>query len=142
MVGSDEPSGKLWSLVLLTLLVLMILLLTPRVVRFDFSVREARAETIEEAIRSEAKRQKVNGDTLVAIAKCESSLKHDGVFGDGGRAVGLYQFWLGTFNLFKEKYGHPEFSIFNMKHQIILAAHAARDGKLNHWVCYKKLKSN
>lgn len=136
-----KPAGNIWGMLLLVLITLLLILLVPQRAQWDFR-KVAHAETIEEAIRSEAKRQKVNGDTLVAIAKCESSLKHEGVVGDGGRAIGLYQFWLGTFNSFKEKYGHPEFSIFNMKHQIILAAYAARDGKLNHWVCYKKLKSN
>ena len=55
--------------------------------------------------------------------------------GDSGNAFGILQFWLGTFQSYKMKYGLDHLEYKNPDHQIILADRMLRDdfGNIRHW---------
>lgn len=78
----------------------------------------------------------VSTETLLAIAKCESGIKHTGVWGDSGDAYGLFQFHLPTFKGFCE--GSRE-SIYD---QALCTAKMISNGKQNHWTCWHKIPKN
>lgn len=37
-------------------------------------------------------------DLMIKLSFCEASNRHEGIWGDKGRAYGTFQFWQGTFN--------------------------------------------
>ena len=79
----------------------------------------------------------VSEQDLLDIAKCESNMKHEGVYGDGTLAYGIFQFHRGTFNMFKVEAGKPDMEYENMGDQIELTAWALKKGYGYHWSCYK-----
>jgi soluble lytic murein transglycosylase-like protein len=89
--------------------------------------------TIEDKIRIAATVHGVDPDLSVKIAKCESGLNPT-VYGDSGKAYGLYQFHRGTFEMFAKEAG-LELDYYNPEHQIILANWAFAQGYYSHWTC-------
>lgn len=80
-------------------------------------------------------------DRLAAkIIMCESSCRHEGVYGDHGKAYGIAQFHRPTFNEFKKRAGRPDLKYKSEQDQIWLLKWALRNGLENHWTCYKKVK--
>lgn len=77
----------------------------------------------------------VSKTKLTSVAKCESGLRHDGVYGDKGLAYGIFQFHEGTFNAFKKEMGLPQLSYTSKVDQIRVAAWAFSMGKAKHWTC-------
>lgn len=75
----------------------------------------------------------------VEVVKCESGVRHEGVYGDNGLAYGIAQFHFGTFNLFKKEAGHTEFDYSSASDQIDLFVWALGNGKASHWTCWRKL---
>jgi len=71
------------------------------------------------------------------IAECESSLRPN-VFGDNGRAYGVYQFHKPTFYEFSAKFGE-ELDYYNSEHNIKLAIWALANDREYHWTCYHKV---
>ncbi len=71
------------------------------------------------------------------IAACESSFRPD-VYGDTGKAYGIYQFHKPTFELFSKKIGE-DLDYYNVEDNIKLAMWAIANDKGRHWSCYKKL---
>lgn len=96
--------------------------------------------TPRELISKVANEFGVNIALATEVAMCESSLRHDGVYGDGKKAYGLYQFHKQTFDLFKEKSGMKDLNYENMEDQTKLAMWAFKNGYGSHWTCYKKYK--
>lgn len=83
-----------------------------------------------------AERHKVDPDVLIALAQCESSLRHEGVYGDSGLAYGIMQFHEPTFEMFKKEAGMPDLEYKGMADQIELAAWALQNGLGSHWTCF------
>lgn len=75
----------------------------------------------------------------IEVLKCESGLRHDGVYGDKGKAYGIAQFWKGTFDAFKKEAGVPSLSYYSENDQIELALWGIRNGKAPHWSCWRKV---
>ena len=72
------------------------------------------------------------------VGYCESRNRHEGVWGDNGKAYGRYQFHQRTFNWLKNKYGRPELQRTSLADQEWLFERAIKDGQGKLWSCYKK----
>lgn len=75
---------------------------------------------------------------MVEVARCESQFLNSAI-GDHGMARGIYQFWRGTFDRFKQDAGAPRLSYTQEDDQIELAVYAVANGLGKHWTCYTKL---
>ena len=82
---------------------------------------------------------KVYGSLVSDIVECESSGRHEGVWGDEGMAYGIAQFWESTFYEFAEKAGLQEPDWKNEQQQLWLLNWALQNGKSGHWTCFKKV---
>lgn len=80
----------------------------------------------------------IDKQVLWNLAVCESGMRHDGIYGDNGRAYGLMQFHRRTFDWFKKMAGRESMRIENMYDQIVLAAWAIKNGFGEHWTCFRK----
>lgn len=67
------------------------------------------------------------------IVTCESGYKHTGVYGDKGKAMGLFQFHRTTFEDQKKKYGKTWLEYEKMEDQTELAMMMMRDGMWSRW---------
>lgn len=76
-----------------------------------------------------------NLDELRKVMHCESSGKQRAV-GDGGRAIGIFQFHKQTWDMFSKKLGET-LDINSYHDQTKLAAWAFSRGLQSHWTCYK-----
>jgi hypothetical protein len=78
-------------------------------------------------------------ETMVSqVTFCESSNKHEGVWGKAGE-YGVAQFKPRTFQWMARMAGHPEYRIGNRNDQIAILRWAIKNGYGNHWsTCYKK----
>ena len=112
------------------------------------------AEKKLEKMEDELEHQKL----IRAIAMCESSGRHDGTWGDGGRSYGLFQFQKKTFYWLAKKISNEQRVMSNednplnppllrgtnkwnwkdVGHQYIVASWAVKNGYGNLWSCYKK----
>ncbi len=75
------------------------------------------------------------------IIMCESGWRHDAV-GDGGKARGIAQFHLATFNRMKRLAAQPQLQWRNPAHQVWLLQWALTNGYGDHWSCYKSLSAS
>lgn len=75
------------------------------------------------------------------LIQCESGNK-DGIWGDGGRAYGRFQFWKKTFDSFVKEAGMEDLKMDwkNPEHQYYIWKWAYSNGKLRHWSCYKPVE--
>jgi hypothetical protein len=76
---------------------------------------------------------------LAKVVQCESSFRHDGLYGDHGRAYGLAQFWEGTFYFFAKKANAEGLEYHSMDDQIQMLVWAYKNKQMNHWSCNKKV---
>ena len=90
-------------------------------------------EQIDYFISAMSNKYGVKESTLHRIIKCESNYSVFAV-GDKGKAYGIAQFWLNTFNLFEKEAG-LQFEYKNWRNQIELLAWGLSHGKKNHWTC-------
>lgn len=91
-------------------------------------------------IQQHALENKINPDKFLLLAVCESGLNQQAV-GDKGKAKGIYQFHLGTWNRYAELYNAP-INRDNATDQIYLAARIIgekKEGIYNWYNCGKKL---
>ena len=79
-------------------------------------------------IRAAAARYGANGDQMVRVARCESSL-NPRAYDPGSGASGLFQFMPGTF------YGHGGHDIWDAADQSNVAAKMFADGQAGQWGC-------
>lgn len=79
-------------------------------------------------IETVAQKYGLSANRMINLAKCESSLNQEAK-GDSGRAVGLYQFHLSTWN--ENCKGDRE----NIHDQIICTAQMISRGMANRWSC-------
>lgn len=75
-----------------------------------------------------------------AVIQCESSGKHDGIWGDNGKAYGLLQYWEETFYRHAKQAGLKNAQWKNQGDQIALFLWALENGKGREWTCYRNLK--
>lgn len=82
----------------------------------------------------------VDVDVLSRVIMCESGFRHDGVFGDSGKAYGIAQFHKPTFEMWNKERG-VDLDYYNLEDQLDLMAWAFSKGELykKHWTCYSKL---
>lgn len=95
------------------------------------------AMTVPELIEHVSEPYNVNTDILKRVAWCESSYRYN-VYGDGGKAYGIYQFHKPTFDHFSKKLGE-ELNYYSSYDQAKLAAYMFENGKQSHWTCYNKI---
>lgn len=74
------------------------------------------------------------------IVSCESNWKHEGVWGDNGKAYGIAQFWEGTFYWLAELAGLEKPNWKSKEQQLYLLNWALDNGHANNWTCYRKLQ--
>lgn len=74
------------------------------------------------------------------ILKCESDYRHDGLWGDGGKAYGIAQFHKRTFNRLKVEAGMPQLRWKSLQDQLRLFDWALRNGHAGAWTCASKTK--
>lgn len=73
------------------------------------------------------------------VTTCESSNRHENVWGDGGKSYGVAQFHKRTFDWMKKLAGHPEYDWKNRENQISLLSWAIKNGYGSHWqTCYNR----
>ena len=77
-----------------------------------------------------------NEAKLLRIKECESRFRHEGVWGDGGKSYGEWQFQESTFEDFKKYSGHDEWQWQNRDHQEAAARWAFDNGYAGRWTCY------
>lgn len=75
-----------------------------------------------------------------AVIQCESSGRHEGVWGDNGKAYGLLQYWEETFYRHGRQAGLKNAHWKNEGDQVTLFLWALENGKGKEWSCYRKLK--
>ena len=92
-----------------------------------------------EVIINIARAEQMNPAILISIAECESSMRHEGIYGDSGLAYGLMQFHEETFNEFKRRAGMEDLEYRNMADQVKLTAWALKNGLGEHWSCYRRM---
>lgn len=95
----------------------------------------------DELIKFYAKTYGVKEKSMIATLRCESELKHDGVYGDSGKAYGIAQFHETTFNEFKERAGMLKLDYRSKEDQIQLMAWAFANDSAYHWSCWRKYKA-
>ena len=72
-------------------------------------------------------------EKLSATIKCESGFRHQGVFGDNGKAYGIAQFHRPTFDRYCEG------DYYNMNDQLECMGEMWSQGLMKHWSCYSKV---
>lgn len=94
--------------------------------------------TLQEYISLYAHQYGASEKELLAVAKCESSFNQNAI-GDGGRAIGVFQFHRPTWESFSRKLGE-RLDINSYQDQAKLASWAFANNYKSHWVCYNKIK--
>lgn len=105
----------------------------------DDEKQESRA-CVSALIVSYAKEYGISKRFALALAQCESSMRSN-VFGDSGRAYGIYQFHKPTFTAFAKKMGKDgqDLDYYNTEDNIKLAMWAIANNQEEHWSCYEKV---
>lgn len=75
------------------------------------------------------------------VVACESAGKHDGVWGDGGRSYGRFQFQRRTFKYLADLSGIEGLIWKNERDQFRLFRWAWENGHARNWSCYKKIQT-
>lgn len=104
-----------------------------KVERPTTTTAEIKPPTINDYINQYATEFNIPKQWLHNLAKCESTYRPT-VYGDGGNAYGLFQYWQPTWDFFTTKYGKP-LSRESPKDQIELTAWALNKGYGSHWTC-------
>ncbi|QGH73346.1 MAG: transglycosylase-like protein [Siphoviridae sp. cttb18] len=73
----------------------------------------------------------LNREKLYSTINCESTFRHEGLFGDSGKAYGIAQFHKPTFDLFCD----GEYT--DQNDQLFCFAKMVKEGLGSHWTCYK-----
>lgn len=81
----------------------------------------------------------VNNDIIDKIIACESGGRHEGVWGDNGKAYGIAQFWEATFYRFAKDAELENPDWYDREQQLYLLDWALENGLGHHWTCYRKL---
>lgn len=137
----------LWRISLL--LTLVIVLVQATMWQTRKTEREAIArELAENGTLIEEMRERLNAieaeiamrETMAKVIECESSGRHEGVWGDGGRSYGIAQFQRRTFGYLAEKSGIEGLDWKDRDDQIWLLRWSIDNGYGDLWTCYRKIK--
>lgn len=91
-----------------------------------------------QAVRRWARYYQVDIGFALCVARHESGF-HRFAVGDGGEAVGLYQFWLPTWRMLREKMGLPTADRrFDVEEAVKTACWAFAHGYRSYWAVVKK----
>lgn len=93
-----------------------------------------------EARLSSVKEEMNHRELILSIIACESSGRHDNVWGDNGRSYGIAQFQERTFYNLAKKSGMQGLKWEDRKAQIRLLSWAVKNGHGKEWTCYNKLQ--
>lgn len=79
---------------------------------------------------------------LKTVASCESSLFHEGIFGDSKLAYGFFQIHRPTFEFFIKKMNEQKIDTKDLKYediqsQIKVTVWAYQNNLMYHWTCWK-----
>lgn len=74
----------------------------------------------------------------LSILLCESGIRHEGIWGDGGKSYGIAQFQLATFKDLRQQAGRPDLQWKRRDDQLWLLDWALRHGYGRYWTCYGK----
>lgn len=85
------------------------------------------------------KKEIAQRELIGKIIACESSGEHD-VWGDGGKAYGIVQYWESTFYEDAGKAGIVNPNWKNKQHQLIAMKAALDRGEGAKWSCWRKLE--
>lgn len=100
------------------------------------TIKIVHPSTTKEWIHFYSDYYKVPETKMIDVAKKESGMRCEGIYGDGGLAYCIYQFHEPTFNDFKEEMGKPWLDYRSEKDQIETAAWAFSKGLGYHWTTY------
>ena len=89
-------------------------------------------DDIKLKIRKSAEKYGVSSWLMIELARCESSLRHDGVWGDTGTSYGLFQWKLKSWYYYNERY-NLYLDISNLEDQIELTAKVLNEGGNHNW---------
>ncbi len=76
----------------------------------------------------------------LSILACESGIRHEGIWGDGGKSYGVAQFQYATFKDLRTQAGRPDLHWTNMQDQLWLLDWALRNGYGRYWTCYRRTR--
>ena len=76
------------------------------------------------------------------VALCESSYRHDGIYGDKKRAYGFFQIWEGTFDFFLSRaeaqgMNIDGFHYKDIESQVRITIWAYENKLMSNWSCWK-----
>lgn len=94
--------------------------------------------SVEAIIRSAAAKYGLDGDYMVRLARCESTLNPNAVnynYYENGHPSGLYQHLSGYWPARAAKYGHAGASVFDAQANADVTAGMIRDGGAGLWEC-------
>lgn len=89
-------------------------------------------------VETRAARLTYKHNLMLAIIACESSGRHDGVWGDGGKSYGIVQFQKRTFDYLSARSGIEGLDWKDKNDQLALLSWALDNEHGNNWTCYKK----
>lgn len=92
-------------------------------------VMHDKPQTIEQIIVEEASKKGVSPTLAVAIARCESSLRHKAI-GDSGKSRGIWQ-------IHKDYHDMPDSFAFDVASSTEWAIKQMSEGRYWLWSCYK-----
>ena len=88
------------------------------------------------AIQSASNKYSIPYSVLYDLCECESGLKQNAI-GDSGKAVGIYQWWLTSWNYYNGVY-QTDLDRNNIYDQVEMTARVLKDGGHNNWYnCFK-----
>lgn len=99
----------------------------------------ASTTTLDDVYMDSSIKYQVDIRTLLKLKFCESGIHGMKARGDGGRAYGIFQYHLPTWERFSKEYGE-KLDINSEWDQVKLTAWALSKGYANHWyTCSKKI---
>lgn len=112
---------------------------TAEYIQGEFAKKNAETDKLKIAYNVVSFDLEVEKEKL-SILLCESGIKHEGVWGDGGESYGIAQWQYATFKDLRELAGRPWLKWKNRDDQIWLLDWALRNGYGKYWTCYSKRK--
>lgn len=103
--------------------------------RFKGVVLHHKLERLQQQIQAEIKLR----EQILAVIACESSGRHEGIWGDNGRSYGIAQIQKPTWNYLSGMAGIKG-NWKDKQDQIRLLEWAIQNGHGKHWTCYRRLK--
>lgn len=74
-----------------------------------------------------------------ALTLCESGNRHEGVWGDGGKSYGRWQFQEASFQYLADRAGLPGLDWQDAQAQTVVGAWALTNGYTRWWSCWSKI---